>query len=66
MTEKDARINALARAVTDAQILHGWQLGLDTYDNGLRLEVDEHVVANRLPDILAAERTRHRMGRVSV
>jgi hypothetical protein len=40
----------------DEIILAAWNSGQDTYDIALALGIDEHVVANRLPIVLAKRR----------
>ena len=53
-----AHCSSACRAA-EAEMLKCWRLGSNTYDIALRLGVDEHVVANRLPRILATERGKH-------
>lgn len=51
--------NLRHRYVTDEEILRGWKRGLDTAAIASKYFVPEHVVANRLPRILLAERSTH-------
>lgn len=41
---------------TDIRILRMWHEGMDTLDIARVIEAPEHVVANRLPHILEADR----------